>query len=141
MRTPTDQFFRDAQAEDDEVDDAWGAMGEETFFDAPATPALVTPSATFDDGGEPDFAGWLSSQAQAKPKASLPKGLSRPSTSTVANGRPPVTKVTSNGSIDTGTAVKKLATATFKSNVAKPKVIDTKPKGSAVDDDWGDAWD
>ncbi|MCJ1475287.1 hypothetical protein MMC13_003949 [Lambiella insularis] len=141
MRTPTDQFFRDAQAEDDEVDDAWGAMSEESFFDAPATPAVVTPSAAYDDGGEPDFAGWLSSQAQAKSRAPLPKGLSRPSTSGVGNGRPPVTKVTSTGSIGAGTAVRKLAATTVKSNVTKPKVIDTKPKESTAEDDWGDAWD
>lgn len=147
MRTPTEQFFREAQTEDDEIDDAWGEMGEDSFFDAPILPALVTPT-PFDDGGEPDFAGWLSSQAQAKAKAPLPKGLSRPSISAVTNGRPSSSKIVSTGSFGTGASTKKSATTSVKSNVTKPKVVDskprtldTKPKESATDDDWGNAWD
>ena len=148
MRTPTEHFFRDAQAEDDEIDDAWAEMGEDSFFDAPITPALTTPT-PFDDGGEPDFAGWLSSQAQARARAPLPKGLSRPSTSIVTNGQPSLTKVNSTGSLDMGAAgTKKLATTLVKPNVTKPetnksstKTLDTKPKETVINDDWGDAWD
>ena len=55
-------------------------MAEDHFFDAPSehkpTPA---PLIIFDDGGEPDFEGWLNAQAQAKSKAPLPKGLAKPS--------------------------------------------------------------
>ena len=135
MRTTTDQFFNDAQAEDDEVDEAWGEIGEESFFDAPAASAVTSPT-PFDDGGEPDFAGWLSAQAQAKSKAPLPKGLSKSKPSHVANGRPTPARSTKTG---TGLSPKTL-TAT-KPTVAKAKVINTKPKESAADDDWGEAWD
>jgi len=138
MRTTTDQFFDDAQVEDDEVDEAWGEMGEDSFFDSLATPAITSPT-PFDDGGEPDFAGWLSAQAQAKSKAPLPKGLSKPKPSPVANGRPAVPRGTGTGSVSEGPGPKKLTST--KSSVAKAKVIDIKPKENATDDDWGDAWD
>ncbi|KAH0563066.1 hypothetical protein GP486_002372, partial [Trichoglossum hirsutum] len=71
---------------------AWGNMEEENFSDAPAdtqpassqnTTHTSSVKAGFDDGGEPDFAGWLSAQAQAKSKTQLPKGLARPSTTSV----------------------------------------------------------
>ncbi|MCJ1315092.1 hypothetical protein MMC15_000408 [Xylographa vitiligo] len=147
MRTPTEQFFQDAQAEDNKIDDAWGEMGEDSFFDAPITPALVTPT-PFDDGGEPDFAGWLSSQAKAKAKVPLPKGLSRPSSSVVTNGQPSLTKVVSTGSLGIGAGTRKSAKTSMKSNVPKPNVInsttktlDTKPKENDADDGWGNAWD
>lgn len=138
MRTKTDQFFNDAQAEDDEVDEAWGEMGEDSFFDLPATPAITNPT-PFDDDGEPDFAGWLSAQAQAKSKAPLPKGLSKPKPSPVANGRPAVPRCTGTGSVGEGPGPRKLTST--KPSGAKAKVIDTEPKESAADDDWGDAWD
>ncbi|MCJ1243442.1 hypothetical protein MMC30_000639 [Trapelia coarctata] len=138
MRTTTDQFFGDAQAEDDELDEAWGEMGEDSFFDSPTTPVITSPT-PFDDGGEPDFAGWLSAQAQAKSKAPLPKGLSKPKPSPSVNGRPAAAKGASTGSVGAGAGPKKLAAT--KSIVSKAKVIDTKPKESAADDDWGDAWD
>lgn len=138
MRTKTDQFFNDAQAEDDEVDEAWGEMGEDSFFDSPATPAITSPT-PFDDGGEPDFAGWLSAQAHAKSKAPLPKGLSKPKPSPVANGRPAVPRGTGSGSVGEGPGPRKLPSK--QPSGAKAKVIDTKPKESAADDDWGDAWD
>ncbi|MCJ1283903.1 hypothetical protein MMC26_003234 [Xylographa opegraphella] len=147
MRTPTEQFFQDAQAEDDEIDDAWAEMGDDSYFAAEITPAITTPR-PFDDGGEPDFAGWLSSQVQAKAKAPLPKGLSRPSTSFLTNGQPSLTKVISTGSLGVGADPRKLAITPLKPNVTKPKIahsntstLDTKPKESATDDDWGDAWD
>ena len=139
IRTTTDSFFQDAQVEDDEIDEAWGDMGEGFFFDAPATQAVTTPT-VFDDGGEPDFAGWLSAQAQAKSKAPLPKGLSRSSAPTVNNGRPAVPRGSGTGSLGTGPGPKTLATTIIKTTVPKPKVIDIKPKDSN-DDDWGEAWD
>ena len=138
-RTPTDQFFGDAQAEDDEVDDAWGEMEEDSFFDAPseATPAIVPKP--FEDGGEPDFGAWLS--AQARPKAPLPKGLTK--TLPLSNGRQAVARSTTTGSLGPGAGAKKLASTTVTSNRnhVSAKVIDTKPKEIVADDDWGDAWD
>ena len=129
-RTKTDQFFADAQLEDDEVDEAWGEMGGESFFDAPAQP--VTSPTPFDDGGEPDFAGWLNAQAQSKIKSPLPKGLSKPTTS-----RP--TSSASKSAVVVGG--KKVVPKTLAKEKEKPKVIDTKPKETAGDDDWGEAWD
>lgn len=115
-------------------------MAEDSFFDAPATKPPPTPApASFDDGGEPDFEGWLNAQAKAKSKAPLPKGLARPASRT-ANGRLPVTRTTTTGGVGSGAGVKKVASTVVKPNVVVPKIIDTKPK-EVAEDDWGDAWD
>ncbi|KAL2178047.1 armadillo-type protein [Thermothelomyces heterothallicus CBS 202.75] len=98
--------------------------------------AATTVSATpFDDGSEPDFAGWLAAQAQKKKAGglaggrALPKGLAK-SNSAAGPG--------------SATAAKKTATTLApatkpKSPVAAPaKKIDMKPK--QTDDDDNDAW-
>ena len=147
-RTSTEQFFTDAQDEDDEIDEAWGQMEEDSFSDAPsaksAAPVPAPVVTAFDEGGEPDFEGWLNAQAKAKSKAPLPKGLVKPATATTttaANGRIPVTRTTTTGAVGPGAGVKKVASTLVKPNVVvAPKVINTKPK-EAADDDWGDAWD
>ena len=109
-------------------------MAEDDFFDAPSEhKPPPAPPVSFDDGGEPDFEGWLSAQAQAKSKAPLPKGLAKPSAPA---------RTTTTGSVGSGAGAKKLA-----STIAKPKpppatkAISTKPKETAAEDDWGDAWD
>ena len=141
-RTTTDQFFDSAQDEDDELDAAWGDMDGDSFFDAPSEIKASPPAPTFDDGGEPDFAGWLSAQAQAKPKPPLPKGLTRPSATTVGNNRQAnVARSTTTGSVGSGLGPRKLATAASKPTSTLSKKIDVKPKEGAADDDWGDAWD
>ena len=139
-RTSTDQFFNDAQDEDDEVDDAWGDLAEDSFFDAPSETAKPAPT-PFDDGGEPDFEGWLNAQAQSKSKSKgpLPKGLAKPPPA-ASNGRPPAIKSTTTGSVGSGAGARKLASTVVKPKVVPTKVIDTKPKEEAVDD-WGDAWE
>ena len=139
-RTSTDQFFTDAQDEDDEIDDAWGDMAEDSFFDAPTENVKPPIPTSFDDGGEPDFEGWLNAQAQAKLKPSkpLPKGLAKPAAAT-SNGRPQTVKTTTTGSVGSGAGPRKLATV-VKPKVRPAKVIDTKPK-EETGDDWGDAWD
>ncbi|KAI9873825.1 MAG: hypothetical protein M1830_010557 [Pleopsidium flavum] len=144
IRTTTDDFFSAAQDEDDELDEAWGELGEEPFFDAPSEATSTkssTPAPSFDDGGEPDFAGWLNAQTQAKSKKPLPKGLSKSSAST--NGRPVAAgRTTTTGSVGSGAGAKKLASTTTKPRVTVPKIIDTKPKDEADEaDGWGDAWD
>ncbi|KAL4905763.1 hypothetical protein BDW74DRAFT_151973 [Aspergillus multicolor] len=112
-------------AMDDEDEDGWG--NDEDPFNAPATtvPSTSKPKVTpvpYDDGGEPDFAGWLA--AQSKTKKPLPKGLggsktsSTPRSSTSSSTAKPAAKV-----------------------VVPVKKIDTKPKDEDVDDGWGDAWD
>ena len=145
VRTPTDQFFNTVQEVDDGVDDAWGEMEDEPFVDAPSEqkPTPAPPPVSFDDGGEPDFEGWLNAQAKAKSKAPLPKGLAKSTRSNTAttNGRSPVIRTTTTGGMGSGIGVKKVASTIVKPNVVKPAIIDTKPKDEAGDDDWGDAWD
>lgn len=150
--TSTDQLFIDAQDEDEGLDDAWGDMAEDSFFDAPseskAEPAISTaptptptPIAAFDDGGEPDFEGWLKAQMQSKTKSrqALPKGLVKSATQ---NKPAAPVRISSTGNSGLGAGAKKLPITT----AAKPKVtsstlISTKANHGAVDDDWGDAWD
>lgn len=151
VRTTTDQFFNTVQDADDEVDEAWGEMEDEPFVDASSEPKAsfeakstpAPPPVRFDDGGEPDFEGWLNAQAKAKSKAPLPKGLAKSTkpASAVTNGRMPVTRTTTTGGVGTGVGVRKIASTTAKPTVSKPAVIDAKPKYEAGDDDWGDPWD
>ena len=84
-------------------------------------------AAPFDDGSEPDFAGWLAAQAQKKNQIGgkpLPRGLSKPvGASGSAAKRLPISKT-------------KAGTAT----AAPAKKIDIKPKETGEDDGWGDGW-
>lgn len=120
-----DEDFGDGWGElEDDAVDAWGATEEPTK--APET-SRASP-AKFDDQGEPDFAGWLNAQTQAKSqlKKPLPKGLTK-------------TK--------SGSAISPAAKALPQS---KPKTTTTaaaKPSKSLQpaatqddDDDWGEAW-
>ncbi|KAL8841035.1 MAG: hypothetical protein Q9170_001060 [Blastenia crenularia] len=145
-RTSTDQFFNDAQQEDDEVDEAWGAMADESFFDAPVQqkpavePEVPNHNRLIDNGDEPDFEGWLKAQAQAKAKAPLPKGLSK--SSTLANGgRQTAIRSTTTGHVGSGTGAKKLANTAKVSSRPAAKETAAKLKEPAGEDDWGDAWD
>lgn len=119
----------------DDVFDAWGAADDDEDDVDPFTAAVSSPKPTspdpftaktpaipYDDGGEPDFAGWLAAKNQAKAKNPLPKGLNKPASST---------------SVPTRT---KVAT-TKQKTVAPVKKIETKPKDEVEDDGWGDAWD
>ncbi|KAI1370518.1 ARM repeat-containing protein [Hypoxylon crocopeplum] len=134
-----ENYFKDPEpAEDD--GDAWGDMGDmdddgNTFFDTPSEPSKpakkepVSPT-PFDDGSEPDFAGWLAAQTQKKsgPGGSkpLPKGLAK------ANGRTSTTTTTA-------AAKKPLPTRTASKPVVAKK-INMKPKETDDDDGWGDGW-
>ncbi|PWY83254.1 kinase family protein [Aspergillus sclerotioniger CBS 115572] len=127
-----------SKEEDDAEDvyDAWGAMDddeednqhkEEDPFSAAVTasPNISAPTpkpapVPYDDGGEPDFAGWLA--AQSKTKKPLPKGLNKSSPTSVP-------RTSSRNS-----------TVKPKTVVAPVKKIDTKPK-EEEEDGWGDAWD
>ncbi|KAK7419355.1 Nuclear aminoacylation-dependent tRNA export pathway component [Neonectria magnoliae] len=113
------ESFWPADDGDDGVD-SWGDMGDDDGFGAPAkqpSKQSATASTTpFDDGDEPDFAGWLTAQSQKKSGMSkpLPKGLSK------------------------SAAKKPLARPAAKPVVAKK--IDMKPKAADDDDGWGDGW-
>ena len=133
-----------------------------TFFDAPTTEdaakskrssATTTTTAhtavPYDDGGEPDFEGWLKAQASAKSGKPLPKGLAPRSGAGASAkakagqqgagvGKPSVVRGTTTGSIGQGVGANKLAGVGHKT---VEKVIDTKPKVKEEEDDWGDAWD
>lgn len=150
----TEQLVHDGQDDgNDEIDDAWGDMGEESFFDAPSEVSTAAPIAPFDDGGEPDFEGWLKAQAQAKSKTQLPKGLSKSSTkasqvSQASPGRPIAGSARSTPALPTTARAKQISSAVSSTGGAvaskpkpKPKPISTKPKDTGGEDDWGDAWD
>ena len=120
--------------DDEEIDAAWGEIVDDFTDGLVETKPTKETSVNFDDGGEPDFEGWLNAQAQAKSKTALPKGLAKPSA-------PPITRTTTTGSVGSGTGPKKLANAVHKPTAVAAKTINTKPKETAGDDDWGDAWD
>lgn len=133
-------YFQDPAGDDQiELDDTWGEMDEDNFVDAssaiPKTQkSTVSAANPFDDGGEPDFAGWLAAQSQKKPGAkTLPKGLGK---SSAPNARPSVVNRASSASA--------INTAPTKKATSKPlitKKIDTKPKDDNNDaDEWGDGW-
>ncbi|KAK3307994.1 armadillo-type protein [Chaetomium strumarium] len=92
------------------------------------TTASATP---FDDGSEPDFAGWLAAQAQKKSCGkALPKGLAKSSSSgagTQGSGPAGPKKTNSSGAV----ARPKVTAAPAK------KKIELKPKETDEDDGWG----
>ncbi|KAJ4378545.1 Nuclear aminoacylation-dependent tRNA export pathway component [Didymella sp. IMI 355093] len=106
----------------DEEEDPWG------------TPAVSKPTSTtsFDDKGEPDFAGWLAAQNQTKKAVTkpLPKGLAKSSTAPAAK-RPIVAGRTST----TGSAARKVVVAPKKEvKKEEPKAKEDEVEG------WGDDW-
>jgi SCY1-like protein 1 len=133
-----------ADQEPDDAFEAWGAMEEddESFFDAPSSRKRTpSPQASkkYDDEREPDFAGWLAAQSQAKSKKALPKGLSKTS-----NARPIVADLTmSTPAAGSGSGTKNLLKSTSKPKVMLPvNKLDTKPQESeSAEDGWGDDWD
>ncbi|KAI4763877.1 ARM repeat-containing protein [Aureobasidium sp. EXF-3400] len=115
--------------DDDGAADAWGEVADST---PPVAPTKAS-TASFDDGSEPDFEGWLNAQAQAKTKTKnpLPKGLAKSKpVSAAAASRPTVARSAS-------------ASVTTKSKpVAKPapsKPVKAAPK-EEEEEDWGSAW-
>ncbi|OTA82486.1 hypothetical protein M434DRAFT_400956 [Hypoxylon sp. CO27-5] len=135
--TSAAEYFKDPEPADDDGD-AWGDMGDmdddgNAFFDASSEPAKsakkepAAPSQPFDDGSEPDFAGWLAAQAKksgpggSKP---LPKGLTK------TNGKAATSTTTSKKPLPSRTASKPVVA----------KKIDMKPKETDDDDGWGDGW-
>ncbi|PQE32128.1 putative kinase family protein [Rutstroemia sp. NJR-2017a WRK4] len=131
-------YFEDQNANEDDME-AWGDMEGESFFDAPtesnAQPVSKASAANpFDDNGEPDFAGWLAAQ-QKKPGAqkALPKGLAKPAVK--PNARP----ISSGRLATTGSVgAKKTSPAAVKPPVTKK--INTAPKATDDDADWGEGW-
>ncbi|KZZ97264.1 protein kinase family protein [Ascosphaera apis ARSEF 7405] len=101
-----------------------------------ATPTITrttSSAAAYDDGGEPDFAGWLAAQSKTKATKTLPKKTAVKQTRTVSTGTIPKTssKTQTSASRPTRTDV----TSTKTSNVKKDD-----GGNDDDDDDWG-AWD
>jgi SCY1-like protein 1 len=96
------------------------------------TTMTMTTTTSFDDQGEPDFAGWLSAQSAAKQasKKPLPKGLAKTSS---APAKAQASRPTA------GTAAKKKPLVVPVKKEVKPK----KQGETEVQDDegWGDAWE
>lgn len=135
--------FGGEDANDDDLD-AWGKTDDDHDPFGPPTTTSTTSSVPFDDKGEPDFAGWLTAQAQAKSAAKkpLPKGLSKPSAASKTAVKPAAAKPVA--------AVKKatpVVPASKKAPVAKKEVKKAEQKKAPaaeeeeMDDGWGDAWD
>lgn len=131
-------YFKDPEPAVEDAGDAWGDMGDMDDGDAwgddtDTTPTSTTASASkpvrkdvsspapFDDGSEPDFAGWLAAQANKKTGAKpLPKGLTK--------------------AHSTGTVKKVSSIASSKPKPVVAKKLDMKPKETEDDDGWGDGW-
>ncbi|KAF2642418.1 ARM repeat-containing protein [Massarina eburnea CBS 473.64] len=143
-----------AAAFNDDTEDIsgdWGGFGDDDngFGDAASsvntkdeedpwgTPSIAPTTSTtksFDDDGEPDFAGWLAAQNQAKKPVTknLPKGLAKsgPGSSTAGTKKPIV------GGRPTSTA-KKVIIPPPKKEVKKEEAKSTEEE---EEEGWGDAW-
>ena len=101
----------------------------------PSAPAISRASTTtFDDQGEPDFAGWLNAQAQSKNKikGQLPKGLAKTKgNSTTTTARPGA------GSLAAKVPQSRSVSASKVITQSKPTPVEKKEDD---DDDWGEAW-
>ena len=80
----------------------------------------------YDDGGEPDFEGWLNAQAASKVKnnKALPKGLTK---------KAPVAKPVQGKPQSAAKSSPKVAPVKKAQPVKKQEVVED-------DDDWGEAW-
>ncbi|TKA49250.1 hypothetical protein B0A54_01327 [Friedmanniomyces endolithicus] len=116
----------DDEQEDHSIANAWANDLSTPDVSRPSTashaskPSTASNSTTYDDGGEPDFEGWLNAQAAAKlaSKRPLPKGLA---------------------------AAKKVTPAPAPARKAAGGLKAVVPQAAAKakedeDDGWGDAW-
>jgi SCY1-like protein 1 len=140
---PTIKSPNPAAAFDDEAEDFnndWGGFADEENKpqeeeDPWGTPAVSKPASTtsYDDKGEPDFAGWLAAQSNAKKttKSTLPKGLTKSATPAAKAARPMV----GNRSSTSGTTTRKAVVP------PKKEVKKEEPKANEEEEEgWGDAW-
>ncbi|KAK5273049.1 Nuclear aminoacylation-dependent tRNA export pathway component [Exophiala xenobiotica] len=136
----------------DDSMDAWGTMDDDgdNFFDASSNRSTKMadpgPAANFDDGGEPDFAGWLAAQSKAKTPKQLPKGLNKPNTTggnlSVRPSGPPRSASAGVGNMAKRPAVAAARTAASVAANKDVKKEAPKPKEPDInDDDWGADWE
>lgn len=159
-RTQSEKVPEKHAAEDDGFD-AWGNMEDEdkdqeqaeadAFFEARGSPSpapSAAPAVPFDDGGEPDFAGWLAAQSKGKTKKVLPKGMNK---TPISTGGTSTTKTTTTKPVSRSSTASSKPIVSGAGTTAKPKrivqppkkVVETKAKAApdAEEDDWGEAWD
>ncbi|KAK5171363.1 Nuclear aminoacylation-dependent tRNA export pathway component [Saxophila tyrrhenica] len=130
------------QVEDEDFGDGWGEIDDDpsaawdddlqpTSASQSHTSKPSTSSVTYDDGGEPDFEGWLNAQAQAKTasKKPLPKGLAKKPTTTASAARP--------AAATRNSAPVRPATSTAAARTVPQPSAQSKEE---EDEDWGDAW-
>ncbi len=117
----------------DDIAGTWGDSNETSSQrSATQTSMSSTASMPFDDGGEPDFEGWLNAQAQAKTqsKKPLPRGLAKkspmPSRPAATAKSVPTTRPGSSSA----------ASVSSKPAPSKPAAEEHMEE----DDNWGDAW-
>jgi SCY1-like protein 1 len=135
--------------EDEDFNNDWGGFGDddgvsgntnakalEEEEDPWGTPAVSKPTSTtsYDDKGEPDFAGWLAAQSGAKKttKNPLPKGLAKSSVSTMPPSTKPARPVGVRASTTGSTTVTRKVVAAPKKEAPKEKEDE--------EEGWGDAW-
>ncbi|KAG9190489.1 hypothetical protein G6011_08577 [Alternaria panax] len=139
IRSPDPAAAFDDEAEDFNND--WGGFADAAEEVKPqededpwGTPAVSKPASTtsYDDKGEPDFAGWLAAQSNAKKttKSALPKGLTKSAAPAAKTARPVVGSRSS-----TGTTTRKVVVPPRKEvKKEEPKANEDEEEG------WGDAW-
>jgi SCY1-like protein 1 len=121
--------------EEEDFNNDWGGFADEE--DKPqdeedpwGTPAVSKPASTtsYDDKGEPDFAGWLAAQSGAKKTTTkpLPKGLTKTTTPVAKASRP-------------AAGVRANTTGSTRKVVVAPKK-DTPKAAEEEEEGWGDAW-
>lgn len=109
----------------EEEDDPWGTPS--------VSKPVSKPAISFDDQGEPDFAGWLAAQSEGKKTAKnpLPKGLNKSTATTTKSTRP----IVGGRSSTSGSTARKVIVA------PKKEVKKEEPKSKEDEEEgWGDAW-
>lgn len=106
------------RAQQDDEDDPWGAPSVSKTVSMPS----------YDDKGEPDFAGWLAAQSTSKKtiKSPLPKGLTKSSAPAAKAARPAIGARSS--------------TAGSARKVVVPPKKEAKKEEEEEEEGWGDAW-
>jgi SCY1-like protein 1 len=121
----------DTNNNNDDNDDGSAAEDWDTPLASSHASAAATPKVNYDDGGEPDFEGWLNAQNSSKTSAGkkpLPKGLAKKTpTAVTVTSRP--------------TNSKPIFANAKKPPVVKKEVPAPAPAKEDQNDDWGDAWD
>lgn len=127
--------------DDDDPAESWADDLEASAKSAQHSSKQSTSSVSYDDGGEPDFEGWLNAQAAAKTqsKKPLPKGLTKKANPSSATATRPSAISRSGQSAPVVVRPAVSATKAVPAVSMAKKPAETKPQEDD-DDGWGDAW-